>query len=73
MRVKPRGRKTVPAGKLCLVTGLWMRGSIAAVAPRNCRNSATMWYEYISIRPPRTPFFSTHCRNDQRRHLGRIL
>ncbi len=33
-----------------------MRPSAAVQAPRNCRNSATMWYEYISIRPRRTPF-----------------
>ncbi len=35
-----------------------MRRSVAAKAPRNCRNSATLWYEYISIRPPRIPVFS---------------
>ncbi|QOG20487.1 PAS domain S-box protein [Bradyrhizobium sp. SEMIA] len=36
-----------------------MRRSAAGQTPRNCRNSATMWYEYISIRPPRTLVFST--------------
>ncbi|TYL99503.1 PAS domain-containing sensor histidine kinase [Bradyrhizobium rifense] len=33
-----------------------MRRSAAEKTPRNCRNSATMWYEYISTRPSRTPF-----------------
>ncbi|MGY4624537.1 two-component system nitrogen regulation sensor histidine kinase NtrY [Bradyrhizobium sp. USDA 4486] len=36
-----------------------MRRSAAGQAPRNCRNSATMWYEYISIRPAADPVFST--------------
>src|SRR5689334_21747889 len=33
-----------------------MRCSAARLTPRNCRNSATMWYEYISIRAPAYPF-----------------
>ncbi|RZN10065.1 PAS domain-containing sensor histidine kinase [Bradyrhizobium genosp. SA-3] len=33
-----------------------MGASVAAETPRNCRNSATMWYEYISIRAPADPF-----------------
>jgi hypothetical protein len=69
MLVKPPAPESVPALRHVAVDARVGRGGDAAELSQ-FGNNVVRIHQYP---PAADPVFSTHCRNDQRRHLGRIL